>query len=108
MCFGQAKQRRSVRRAITATTAVTRNEMDENSGQGFSSHLPPRPVSSFHEPQSNNNYLRRVVLFNLALPQPPIDFQREIRHILSHNCYHCHGPDHSTPNRRAVSRQLLA
>ncbi len=26
----------------------------------------------------------------------PVDFQSEIRPLLSDNCFHCHGPDHST------------
>ncbi|HEU0123783.1 MAG TPA: DUF1553 domain-containing protein [Bryobacteraceae bacterium] len=32
----------------------------------------------------------------LAAQQKPVDFQREIRPILSNACYHCHGPDKGT------------
>ncbi len=31
-----------------------------------------------------------------AAPAKPVDFQTEIRPLLSDNCFHCHGPDHST------------
>src|SRR4051812_756914 len=28
-----------------------------------------------------------------ATPQPPVDFDRQVRPILAENCYTCHGPD---------------
>src|SRR2546427_8753631 len=31
-----------------------------------------------------------------ALAAPAVDFQREVRPILSENCFQCHGPDKST------------
>jgi hypothetical protein len=32
----------------------------------------------------------------LALAETPVDFQRQVRRILSDNCFHCHGPDRTT------------
>src|SRR5262245_43907427 len=32
----------------------------------------------------------------LVAQQKPVDFQREVRPILSDACYHCHGPDQSS------------
>src|SRR5262245_60122415 len=47
--------------------------------------------------------LFRVALGLLAAGAPPgaqpasgVDFQREVRPILSENCFHCHGPDKAT------------
>ena len=39
-----------------------------------------------------------VTLFALsgAVHAKPVDFQREIRPILSNTCFHCHGPDKGT------------
>ena len=37
-----------------------------------------------------------VVLLLIPAPQEaarPVDFDRQIRPLLSENCYHCHGPD---------------
>ncbi len=37
-----------------------------------------------------------LILSPLALGQTKIDFQKDIRPILSDNCFHCHGPDSKT------------
>jgi len=31
-----------------------------------------------------------------AQAETPIDFQRQVRPVLSDNCFHCHGPDQNT------------
>ena len=31
-----------------------------------------------------------------AATDPAVDFQRQVRAILSENCFHCHGPDKNT------------
>ena len=42
------------------------------------------------------------LVFNLltgtlpAAPGAAVDFQRQVRAILSENCFHCHGPDQKT------------
>ena len=43
---------------------------------------------------------------DLALPQK-IDFNRDVRPILSENCFKCHGPDEKTrkANRRIDTRE---
>ena len=38
-------------------------------------------------------WLLVVVSAGLSAQQKPVDFQREVRPILSDACYHCHGPD---------------
>ena len=44
--------------------------------------------------------LRRTEAAVPALPKPgPISFNRDIRPILSENCYYCHGPDSNRRNR---------
>ncbi len=38
-------------------------------------------------------FLSLAVLAPAEVPAAPVDFNREIRPILSKNCYGCHGPD---------------
>src|SRR5580765_6706904 len=36
----------------------------------------------------------------LGAPTPPVDFNQEVRPILSENCYKCHGPDEAARKAR--------
>src|SRR4051812_37792502 len=40
--------------------------------------------------------LQLIAFLPLAAQQRPVDFQREVRPILSENCFQCHGPDKDT------------